>query len=384
MEEIFVPALGMAMEEAVLSQWLKSPGEPITTGDVVAVVETDKSTYDLVSSTDGVLGAQRFGEGVSVPVGVTVTVVLESGESDTETETSAPAAPPPAPGAEATPESSPDPSQALTTAVDVDTAGAAPADVRAPHRLSPRRRRDAALAAEAGLAQGAVVTEAALRRPTPTSGGADDGSPATRGRSAIAAAVSQSWSTIPHFAVSRLVRADALRVAVSQASVPPARVTVTDALLRALALAVEELEPESAPVVAMSVATDRGVVNVSVPDLTELSLRRIARVRRDVVARARKGRLGPADGQPAAATLSNLGTHGVHWFTGIVPVGQSLLLTVGAIHETVISEDGQFVARPSFWATLNLDHRRYDGADGARLLDAFASVVGDTRVLIGT
>lgn len=48
MEEIFIPALGMAMEEAVLSQWLVSPGQPVAVGDVVAVVETDKSTYDLV------------------------------------------------------------------------------------------------------------------------------------------------------------------------------------------------------------------------------------------------------------------------------------------------------------------------------------------------
>jgi pyruvate/2-oxoglutarate dehydrogenase complex dihydrolipoamide acyltransferase (E2) component len=159
---------------------------------------------------------------------------------------------------------------------------------------------------------------------------------------------------------------------------------VTDALLRALALAVEELYPEAPSVIAMSVATDRGVVNVSVPGLAELSLRRIARQRRDVVARARMGRLEVVDSQPAAATLSNLGTHGVHWFTGIVPVGQGMLLTVGAIHDTVASEDGQFVVRPSFWATLNLDHRQYDGADGARLLEAFASVASDTNVLVGS
>lgn len=376
MEEIFVPALGMAMEEAVLSQWLKSPGETVTVGDIVAVVETDKSTYDLVSSSEGVLGAQRFDEGVSVPVGVTVTVVLAPGDSDTEPE------PAPAAAADAPPEKIADPAADATTAAADDVPpDETPADVRAPHRLSPRRRRSAAMEAQA---QQTEATGRPQEGVPPSGPGRTSDPAATRARSAIAAAVSQSWATIPHFAVSRLVRADALRTAVTRASVPPSRVTVTDALLRALALAVEELYPEAPSVIAMSVATDRGVVNVSVPGLAELSLRRIARQRRDVVARARKGRLEVVDSQPAAATLSNLGTHGVHWFTGIVPVGQGMLLTVGAIHDTVASEDGQFVVRPSFWATLNLDHRQYDGADGARLLEAFASVASDTNVLVGS
>jgi pyruvate dehydrogenase E2 component (dihydrolipoamide acetyltransferase) len=181
--------------------------------------------------------------------------------------------------------------------------------------------------------------------------------------------------------VSRLIAADALRAAVAQASAPPARVTVTDGLLRALALSIEDFDGPAA--IGLSVATDRGVVNVSVPGLVELGLRRIARLRRDVVARARQGRLTATDMQPTPVTLSNLGTHGVHWFTGIVPVGQGMLLTVGAIHDAAGSDNGQLVVRPSFWATLNLDHRQYDGADGARLLEAFASVVGDTRVLVG-
>ena len=181
--------------------------------------------------------------------------------------------------------------------------------------------------------------------------------------------------------MSRLIPADALRAAVAQATVPPARVTVTDALLRALALAVEDFDA-SAPI-GLSVATDRGVVNVSLPGLADVGLRRIARLRRDAVTRARQGRLTTADTEPAPATLSNLGTHGVHWFTGIVPLGQGMLLTVGAIHNTLARDGDQVVDLPSFWATLNLDHREYDGADGARLLEAFASVVADTRVLVG-
>ena len=82
MEDIFIPALGMAMEEASLVEWLKDPGDPIAAGDQVAIIETDKATLELTAATSGVLGAHRFAEGDQVPAGRTVTVVLGPGESE--------------------------------------------------------------------------------------------------------------------------------------------------------------------------------------------------------------------------------------------------------------------------------------------------------------
>ncbi|MEV4624248.1 2-oxo acid dehydrogenase subunit E2 [Asanoa sp. NPDC049573] len=419
-----MPALGMAMEEAILNEWVKAPGEAVAAGDVVAVVETDKSTYDLVASTAGVLGDRRYEEGAVVPVGTTVTVILAPGESsataadpgDPASSAGEPATPrgeavnaaaEPANQSEerAIPVGQPDLAPGATEAATGTDTDATPAP-RTPHRLSPRRRRLAALEALRlhGMSEALdapAVAPTALSapaqspvRPEPVSPVPASAPPAPaaarppvrsasmpRARAAIASAVSQSWATIPHFAVSRLIPADALRMAVAQATVPPARVTVTDALLRALALAVEDFDTP-API-GLSVATDRGVVNVSLAGLADVGLRRIARLRRDAVARARQGRLTVADSESAPVTLSNLGTHGVHWFTGIVPLGQGMLLTVGAIHDTLARDGDRIVDRPSFWATLNLDHREYDGADGARLLEAFASVAADTRVLVG-
>ena len=82
MEDIFIPALGMAMEEASLVEWLKDPGDPIAAGDQVAIIETDKAMLELTAATNGVLGAHRFAEGDQVPAGRTVTVVLGPGESE--------------------------------------------------------------------------------------------------------------------------------------------------------------------------------------------------------------------------------------------------------------------------------------------------------------
>jgi pyruvate dehydrogenase E2 component (dihydrolipoamide acetyltransferase) len=80
-EEIFVPALGMAMEEATLVEWLKQPGDPIDAGDAVAVVDTDKSTIEIEAETAGVLGQHLFEVGSAVPVGVAITHVLSETDS---------------------------------------------------------------------------------------------------------------------------------------------------------------------------------------------------------------------------------------------------------------------------------------------------------------
>ena len=82
MEEIFVPALGMAMSEAVLLAWLKEPGDAVEAGEVIAEVETDKSVLEISASAAGRLGAHRVAAGESVAVGTTVTVVLADGESE--------------------------------------------------------------------------------------------------------------------------------------------------------------------------------------------------------------------------------------------------------------------------------------------------------------
>lgn len=82
MEEIFVPALGMAMEEVILLEWHKNPGDVISVGDVIATIETDKAILEINAETSGVLGRHRFNINDPVVPGGTVTVVLAPGESE--------------------------------------------------------------------------------------------------------------------------------------------------------------------------------------------------------------------------------------------------------------------------------------------------------------
>ena len=84
MHDVNIPALGMAMTEAVLTQWHKQPGDTVAAGDVIAEIETDKSNVDLESPADGVLGAHLVGEGDAVAIGAPVVRILEPGETETD------------------------------------------------------------------------------------------------------------------------------------------------------------------------------------------------------------------------------------------------------------------------------------------------------------
>jgi pyruvate/2-oxoglutarate dehydrogenase complex dihydrolipoamide acyltransferase (E2) component len=81
-EEIFVPALGMAMDNAVLLEWQKNPGDAVNVGDVIAVIETDKTTMDIAAETSGVMGLHRYQINDEVPAGNTIAVILGPGESE--------------------------------------------------------------------------------------------------------------------------------------------------------------------------------------------------------------------------------------------------------------------------------------------------------------
>ena len=82
MEEIFVPAVGMAMDNVVLLEWLKNPGDTVNAGDVIAIIETDKTTMDIAAETSGVMGTHKYQVNDEVPAGNTIAVILGPGESE--------------------------------------------------------------------------------------------------------------------------------------------------------------------------------------------------------------------------------------------------------------------------------------------------------------
>jgi pyruvate dehydrogenase E2 component (dihydrolipoamide acetyltransferase) len=338
MTDVVIPSLGISMEEAVLTQWLRQPGDTVAPDDPVAEIETDKATMELVSPVAGVLGPHLFGEGATVPVGAAVVAIYDDDAAAHAAGKTMPA-PEPAASMLGAPAASP--------TGDTGRTGE-------PRRLSPRARR-------------------ALREQGELVGTGDS----ERFRTLIAEKVGQSWREIPHFAVTREVDAVAALALLDElrAQAPEEKPTVTDLLLRALAQAAAA--DGSTVDVGLAVATEHGVVIPVVRDVLSLSPAALSRERAGAVARARSGKLNAQDVESTPhTTLSNLGARGVDQFTGIIAVGQTSLLTVGrAIPRAVVVGRTSVEIRTTFHATLNADHRTIDGAGAADLLETFAAAV---------
>lgn len=454
MQDIYIPVMGMAPDDVTLVSWLKQPGDEIRVGDVVAVVETSKSEFEIESDAAGTLGVHRVAELENVAPGSTIAMVLSVGESETDGKTGSdrksgsdgqsraePAGAPvpdsdgaaavrsatvvdgavgpgaPDTGAEATPGAIPP--------VDLGaSAGAGPADAaRTPHQRSPRDRRLEAEARAPGVAARAVASPdtaangsapsassgpavpsaptappvpaavpastptAAVTPPAPvpppTPAAVGSPAPADRYRAAVATAVTRSWHEIPHFAVTRELRMDALDAAVREIRIVAPQVTLTDVLLRALALSFVAREDRTDLDIGLAVATERGVAIPVIRNVPQLELLGLAAARRSAVERARAGRSHFDDERLPVSTLSNLGTLGVDQFTGIVPWGQSSLLTVGKVSARPVVEDGRLAVGVTMWATLNVDHRVWDGQPAGELLDRLARIVGVPALLVG-
>ena len=374
-----MPEIGVSMDEGTLARWLKQPGDAVSAGEPIAEIETDKAAVELESPVDGVLGRHLVAEGATALVGQALVRVLAPGERED--------------AAEATPLDQAQPEVEITSPAAAApvaapensalSAASRPPGER-PHRLTPRARR---IAREHGIPYesigGAgrasdVLAELAsgVGRATRDNGAAGPSAvPAGGYRALIARKVSEAWATIPHFAVTREVDCDELRALVAWCKREGLGVTVTDVLLAALARAVATPAAPD-PDLGLAVATRDGVLIPVIHGVAGLGLGGLAGERSRAVERARSGRLEAADLSSApVSTLSNLGAFGVDQFTGVIASGQTTLLTVGRIRDRVVVRGRALEARPTMFATLNVDHRALDGSDAAKLLDRFAAAV---------
>jgi pyruvate dehydrogenase E2 component (dihydrolipoamide acetyltransferase) len=394
---VVMPALEMAQETGKLVSWKKKEGEKVAKGEMLLEVETDKAVVEVEAMAEGILGGVTAKVGDVVPVGQTIAWLLKPGEK------------PPAATA---------PTQTGRT-LDKGPAAAVPAAAPAaettsgPARVSPKARRLAkelgvdvstlkgsgpdgeivaedVQAASKGAAASAPTAPVPVGQPTtvpvPTSAGPGE-SLSSIGR-LMAERTTQSWTTVPHFFVTREVDGGAL-VAVREKLAPAieksrgVKLTYTD-LLTAIVARVLKQHPrmnaswigngiKANPDVKMglAMAVNDGVVVGVINDADAGDLAAIAVQRRDLTERARAGKLTPADITGATFTISNLGMYHVDQFTAIIVPPQAGILAVGAMTDRVVPMPGALIpigVRPMLTLTLSCDHRVLDGARGAAFL----------------
>ena len=209
--------------------------------------------------------------------------------------------------------------------------------------------------------------------------------PMSSTRKTIARRLTEAKSSIPHFYLRRRVRAD--RLLALRAAVTGTRPSVNDYLVRACALALIEVPEVNIQVrgddihrfgsadIAVAVATGKGLITPIVRQAEQRSMADIAGVMRDLVTRARSGKLTSADISGGSFSLSNLGGFGVEQFDAIINPPQGAILAVGAARPEPIADDNAIRIVPVFHLSLSCDHRAIDGADGGRFMAALAALI---------
>jgi pyruvate dehydrogenase E2 component (dihydrolipoamide acetyltransferase) len=406
---VVMPALEMAQETGKLVSWKKKAGEPVTKGEMLLEVETDKAVVEIEAAGDGILGGVTAKEGDVVPVGQTIAWLLKPGEQPPSNVAAAqtgrkmdsapagaagaaaPAAPEPvsAAGAKISPKAR---RLAREHGVDISTLrGSGPGgEILAADIMKAAA---GATAPVAGPAKAGHWEAPAARPASPAPSGVGSGLSRTDDSGAVssigrimAERTTQSWTSVPHFFVTREVDAGALNAA-RERLVPViekshgVKVTHTDLIVAAVARALrlhprmngswanDKVTLNSHVNVAVAMAVENAVVTAVIRDTDRIGLGDIASQRKELAERARANRLQPADITGATFTISNLGMFNVDAFTAIIVPPQAGILAVGAIADRVVAVNGMIGVRPTLNLTLSSDHRVVDGARAAAFLN---------------
>jgi pyruvate dehydrogenase E2 component (dihydrolipoamide acetyltransferase) len=398
---VVMPALEMAQETGKLVSWKKKAGEKVAKGEMLLEVETDKAVVEVEAQAAGILGGVTAQVGDVVPVGQTIAWLLQPGES--------------APTTMAHTQTGRTLDKAQMAAGQAPSVAVAEVASSVPARLSPKARRlakdlgidvsrlrgsgpdgeivaeDVQAAAKAGTAASAAAPVVApplpIIRPAPGVP-AGPSEPLTAIGRLMAERTTQSWTTVPHFFLTREVDGTALAKVREKLgpSIEKSRgVTLTyPDLVAAIVARVLTRHPrmnaswigdtvKMNPAVKMglAMAVNDGVVVAIVNKADESDLGDISVQRRDLTERARTNKLTPSDITGATFTISNLGMYHVDQFTAIIVPPQAGILAVGAMTDRVVPMPGALIpvgVRPMLTLTLSCDHRVLDGARGAAFL----------------
>jgi pyruvate dehydrogenase E2 component (dihydrolipoamide acetyltransferase) len=413
--EILMPALSPTMEEGTLAKWHVKEGDTVSSGDILAEIETDKATMEFEAVDEGVMGKIIVAEGTEgVKVNDVIGVLLEDGESADDIgdvargspAAAAPSSPEPAPSAAPAAEK-PAPAapakdgerifatplaRRIATDKGLDLTaitGSGPhgrivkADVEgataAPKSVALATKADAPASMAAGPAKDVVLKTYADR---PFEEVSLDGM-----RKTVAARLTEAKQSVPHFYLRRDIHLDALLKFRSQLNkqLEPRgmKLSVNDFIIKACALALQQ-EPEANAVwagdrtlkfeksdVAVAVAIEGGLFTPVLKDAETKSLSALSTEMKDLATRARDRKLAPHEYVGGSFAISNLGMFGIDNFDAIINPPHAAILAVGAgTKKPIVGDDGELTVGTVMSTTLSVDHRVIDGALGANLLNA--------------
>jgi pyruvate dehydrogenase E2 component (dihydrolipoamide acetyltransferase) len=447
--ELKMPALSPTMEEGTLAKWLVKEGDKVSSGDILAEIETDKATMEFEAVDEGTVARILVPEGSEgVKVGAPIAILAGEGEdpskaasagarADSAAAAQAPSASP-TPKQDETPRTSSGPAPqekgygARPGQAPVETPPA-PKQAAAPSSSSSERVKASPLARRLAQAQGIDLNTIQGSGPGGRIVRADIDSAARRGpaaptvqpaatsaemrpaaanmivpgpleqaipheavklsnmRKTIARRLTEAKQQIPHIYLTVDIRLDALLKLRSDLNAGlearGIKLSVNDLLIKALAQALvevpdcnvsfagDQLLKYSRADISVAVSIPGGLITPIIVGADTKSVSAIAKEMHDLAARAREGKLQPQEYQGGTASLSNMGMFGIKQFEAVINPPQAMIMAIGAGEKRpyVISDSLQIATVMS--ATGSFDHRAIDGADGAKLMQAFKRLV---------
>ena len=427
--ELKMPALSPTMEEGTLAKWLVKEGDAVKSGDILAEIETDKATMEFEAVDEGTIAKILVAEGTDgVKVGAPIAILAGEGEDASKAASAAPkadtasAAPPkplPEPKADATPKPAPPPQ----APVETPAAPAQPAKAEGDRvKASPLARRlaqaqnidlstlqgsgpggrivRADIDSAVGKAPAAAPAQAAAAPALPTHlvmpGAIEQAIPheavkLSNIRKTIARRLTEAKQQVPHIYLTVDIQLDALlqlrgdlNKGLESRSI---KLSVNDLLIKALAQALIEV-PEcnvafagdqllkySRADISVAVSIPAGLITPIVVGAESKSVSAISTEMKELAGLARDGKLQPPQYQGGTASLSNMGMYGIKQFEAVINPPQGMIMAIGAGEKRPYVINGSLQIATIMSATGSFDHRAIDGADGAKLMQAFKRLV---------
>lgn len=430
-EVVAMPKLGFDMSEGTLVRWVIQEGESVSKGAVLAEIETDKATVEVESNFDGVVARHLVDEGSVIPVGDPIAVV---GDQDEKIDFDALlGSQPEGEGRSAEeqaeqPEKAPAPVSTAPTPAQVEDGANLPAGVRASplarrmaedegidlrqiHGTGPQGRitkKDVEAyqqSAPSSVEFASVPAPAAERNvavPLPAfspvgSPPADEHIKLNRLRAAIGRRMTESTQQVPHFYVTHEYNVDklmALRKQVNALLPEGEKLSVNDFVVKAVALALRQVPNLNAKLngdeivhfgavnVGIAVAVEGGLLTVVCRAADRKPIRQISVETRTMAGRAREGKVRPDDIEGSTFSVSNMGMYDVENFAAIINPPEAGILAVGSARQVPVVADGEIEIGWRMKATLSVDHRVSDGAEGAQFLQVLANYLEEPLRLL--
>lgn len=407
-EVVLMPRLSDTMTEGVIASWIKSVGEPVKKGDVLAEIETDKATMELESYKDGVLLFQGAKAGEKIQVNDLLCII---GKADLNIKPIIAAA---KSSTALIPNELGKLAETVTTPVKENSIDSKIIQTEVVNTgrifISPLAKK---LAEEKGIDlkyvkgsgdngriikldidnfKGEKVSEsmsqssAITNQPNNHSTNSHTDVPISQMRKIIAKRLSESLFTAPHFYLTMSIDMDeAVNSRKKLNEDDSIKISFNDIVIKATAMALRKHPKVNSSWmgdvirfnnyinIGVAVAVEEGLLVPVVKDADYLSFSEIGILVKDFAQKAKDKKLQPSDWEGNTFTISNLGMFGIEEFTAIINPPDSCILAVGGISQIPVVKSGVIVPGNVMKLTLSCDHRVVDGVTGSAFLQTLKS-----------